>query len=241
MKLYLCDAQGVLLGETEARVSPARPQNPDGSPNYLFPAGSTATPPPATGDGQAAVFDGQTWRVEEDYRGQTAYATADGSALAIRAVGPVPEGYTRTPPPGRAYTWDAASASWQPDMAAIRAAAEDAIDAQADALLAPYMSLTPGRAMTYLAKEEQARQFLAEENPDPAAYPLIAGEVGITADTEQAVAETILAMSQAWHAMGAAIESARLAAKKKVRETATPEAVQAVCDAIVWPKAEATA
>ena len=239
MNLYLYDSQGVLLGETEARVSPARPQNPDGSPNYLFPANCTATQPPVTAAGQVAVFDGQAWRVEEDHQGRTAYATADGRATVLQAVGPLPEGITLTPFPGRHYAWDAATASWQPDMAAIRAVAENAIDAQADALLTPYMSLTPGRAMTYLAKEAQATAYLAKENPDPAAYPLITGEVGITADTPQAVAETILAKSQAWHAVGAAIEAVRLAAKKKVREAATPEAVQAVCDAIVWPALEA--
>ncbi|OLN24852.1 putative tail fiber assembly protein [Desulfovibrio sp. DV] len=240
MKLsYLYDAQGVFLGQCEARLSPARPQNPDGSPNYLQPANTTDAMPPLVGNGQVPVFDGEAWRVVEDHRGQVAYATADGQPMTILAVGPLPEGATLTPPPSRRHTWDAATASWQPDMAAIQADAEAAIDAQADALLAPYISLTPGRAMTYLAKEAQARQFLAAENPDPADYPLIAGEVGITADTAKAVAETILDMAQAWHSMGAAIEAVRLTAKKQVRQAQTPEAVQAVLNAIVWPKEQA--
>lgn len=240
MKLfYLYDAQGVFLGQCEARLSPARPQNPDGSPNYLQPANATDVPSPLVGNGQVPVFDGAAWRVEEDHRGQVAYATADGQPLAILAVGPLPEGATLTPPPSRRHTWDAATASWQPDMAAIQTDAEGVIDNQADALLAPYISLTPGRAMTYLAKEAQARQFLEAAEPDPADYPLIAGEVGITADTAKAVAETILAMAKAWHTMGAAIESVRLAAKKQVRQTQNPEAIQAVLDAIVWPKAGA--
>ena len=109
-------------------------------------------------------------------------------------------------------------------MVAIRLYAETMIDAQADRLLEPYISLTPGRAMTYLAKEAQATAFLAATDPNPADYLLIAGEVGITADTPQAVAETILAMSRSWHAMGAAIETVRLAAKKSAREAQSPEA-----------------
>lgn len=239
MKLHLYDAQGVFLGSQEARLSPARPQNPDGSPNYLFPANTTAMQPPVLLAGQAAVWDGQAWRVAEDHRGATVYATASGQAQVLQAVGPVPEGYTLTPPSSRYDAWDAASASWQPDMVRVQAQAEAFIDSQADALLAPYMTLTPGRAMTYLAKEAQATAFLAAENPDPAAYPLIAGEVGITADTPKAVAETILAMSRAWHAMGAAIESVRLTAKKKTREATTAGEVQAVLDAIAWPTPEA--
>lgn len=237
MQLYLYDSQGAYIGRQEARRSPARPQNPDGSPNYLWPANATDVPPPLVGEGQIPVFDGEAWRVEEDHRGQVAYATADGQPRPILAIGPLPEGATLVPPPSRRHAWDAATASWQPDMAAIQADAEAAIDAQADALLAPYMTLTPGRAMTYLAKEAQARQFLAAVEPDPADYPLIAGEVGITADTARAVAETILAMSQSWHALGAVIESVRLTAKKRVRQAQTPEAVQAELAAVVWPKA----
>lgn len=236
MQLYLYDAQGACIGRQEARLSPARPHNPDGSPNYLLPSNATPIQPPLTAAGQVAVFDGEAWRVEEDHRGQVAYATADGKPAIIQAFGPLPEGLTLTPPPGRRYAWDAATNTWQPDMAAIRADAEDIIDDQADALLAPYISLTPGRAMTYLAKEAQARQFLEAADPKPADYPLIAGEVGITADTAKAVAETILAMAKAWHAMGGAIEAVRLAAKRQVRQAPTPEAVQAVLAGIAWPE-----
>jgi len=234
---YLYDAQGAYLGQCEARLSPARPQNADGSPNYLWPANATDVPPPLVGADQIPVFDGEAWRVAADYRGRIAYAVADGQPMTIGTLGPVPEGATLIPPPSRHHVWDAVAASWQPDMAAIRADAEAVVDNQADALLAPFMTLTPGRAMTYLAKETQARQFLAAAEPDPADYPLIAGEVGITADTAKAVAETILAMSQSWHALGAAIEAVRLTDKKQVRQAQTPEAVQAVLDAVVWPKA----
>ena len=235
MILYCYDASGVYTGPISPRLSPARPLI-DGQPNYLRPANATDVVPPTLAEGQAAVFDGQTWRVVEDHRGAVVYDTATRQAATVRSLGPLPEGYTATPPPSARHTWD--GASWQPDMAAIRADAEAVIDAQADAQLAPYISLTPGRAMTYQAKEAQASAYLAATDPDPAAYPLIAGEVGITADTPRAVAETILAMSRSWHAMGAAIEAVRLAAKKRVREAQTPEAVQAVCDALAWPVLE---
>lgn len=233
MILYCYDAAGLYTGPLSPRLSPVRPMI-DGQPNYLCPANATDVAPPILADGQAAVFDGQAWRVVEDHRGAVVYDTATRRATTVSTLGPVPEGYTLSVPPSRFCSWD--GATWQPDMAAIRAEAEAAIDTQADALLAPYMSLTPGRAMTYLAKEAQATAFLAAENPDPTAYPLISGEVGITADTPQAVAETIQAKARAWHAMGAAIESVRLAAKKSVREVATPEAVQGVLDGLTWPE-----
>jgi len=233
--LYSYDESGLYTGPISPRLSPARPFI-DGQPNYLRPANATDLAPPALAEGQAAVFDGQTWRVVEDHRGEIAYATATRQPVAIQAVGPVPEGCTLTPPPSRFHTWD--GAVWLPDMGQVRASAEAVIDAQADALLAPYMTLTPGRAMTYMAKEAQARQYLEADSPDPADYPLIAGEVGITGDTPQAVAETILAMSRAWHSMGAAIESVRLAAKRDAREAQTPEAVQAALDAVTWPGAQ---
>ncbi|MBI4804472.1 MAG: hypothetical protein HY795_04470 [Desulfovibrio sp.] len=236
MKLYIYDEQGAHLGEVEARLSPARPQNLDGSPNYLYPANSTELPPPLVGTGQVPMFDGEAWRVEEDHRGQIAFNTATLQPVWIQNVGPVPEGYTLITPPSLLHVWD--GSAWQPNMDAIRSSAEATIDAQADALLAPYMTLTPGRAMTYMAKEAQATAFLAATNPNPADYPLIAGEVGITADTPKAVAETILSMSRAWHAMGALIETVRLTAKKRVREAQTPDAVQVILDGITWPKAE---
>ena len=233
MLLYTYDNDGVLIGTKEARLSPARIHNDDGSPNWLIPAMSTELAPPMTAPGQVAVFDGENWRVEKDHRGQLAFVTATRQPTPVTALGPIPEGCTLLPPPGVHYTWD--GAAWQPDMGAIRAAAEAAIDAQADAQLEPYMTLSPGRAMTYMAKEAQAREFLAVAEPDLADFPLIAGEVGITAETAQGVAETILTMSRAWHSVGAAIESARLGAKAAVRKAATPEAVQDVFSGLAWP------
>ena len=233
MILYCYDDSGLFTGPISPPLSPSRPMI-DGQPNYLRPAGTTDVPPPALAEGQAAVFDGQAWQVVADYRGTVLYDTATKQAATVRTVGPIPLGYTQVPPPGRHYFWD--GLEWEPDMAAIRAEAEAVIDAQADAQLSPFISLTPGRAMTYQAKQAQAEAFLAATEPDPADYPLIAGEVGITADTPRAVAETILAMSRSWHAMGAAIEAVRLAAKKQAREALTPEAVQAVLDGITWPE-----
>ncbi|GAB6035836.1 hypothetical protein JCM15519_03950 [Fundidesulfovibrio butyratiphilus] len=235
MQLYAYDKSGAFTGTRAAQLSPARPYNADGSPNWLMIASATELAPPAVEPGQAAVFDGQAWRVVEDHRGEAVYSTADGTRIVIAALGPMPEGCTQIPRPGMHYTWD--GQAWRADMDAIRARAEAVIDGQADALLAPYMSLTPGRAMTYLAKQDQARQYLAEEPPDPAKYPLIVGEVGLTGDTAQAVAETILAQARAWYGVGAAVETVRLTAKKAVREAQTPQAVDDVLAGLVWPGA----
>ena len=104
MQLYIHDDQGLYLGTVEARLSPARPQNPDGSANYLYPANSTDVPPPGIAEGQAAVFDGQAWRVVEDHRGKIAFATDTRRPVAIQALGPVPGGYTLIPSAGPVST-----------------------------------------------------------------------------------------------------------------------------------------
>ena len=129
----------------------------------------------------------------------------------------------------------------QSESSAVQASLESVFRIEAATPLAVYGRLgdvTPGLRVlrSYLAKEAQARQFLEAAAPEPADYPLIAGEVGVTADTAKAVAETILAMAKAWHAMGGAIEAVRLAAKKQVRQAPTPEAVQTVLAGIAWPE-----
>jgi hypothetical protein len=75
---------------------------------------------------------------------------------------------------------------------------------------------SPGdmQAVVYLLKADEARRFLADPTPDPASYPFLAAEVGITAPSMSAVAEQILAASNEWRAHLAQLDAARLAAKR---------------------------
>ena len=106
--------------------------------------------------------------------------------------------------------------------------------------------ITPGSAQMarYQRKESQARAYLAAleagtlpEDADARAeaYPAVYGEVGITAETAEAVAVTIVAMADAWWAYGDAVEAVRLAGKRAVEAAGTPAAVAAAEAAIVWP------
>lgn len=131
-------------------------------------------------------------------------------------------------------------------LAGEKAAATARIDARAESLC--NQVITPGSAQMarYQRKEGQARDYLAAlaagTLPEDAtsradAYPAVYGEVGITAETPEAVAATIVAIAAAWWSYGDAIEAARLAGKRAVEAAGTPEAVAAAEAAVAWPAA----
>ncbi|GIT85454.1 hypothetical protein ROBYS_04700 [Roseobacter sp. OBYS 0001] len=74
----------------------------------------------------------------------------------------------------------------------------------------------------YLRKEAQARAFLAEAvtPTDLTDYPLIAAEVGITAQSATQVAQVYINLAFQWESVGAALETVRLGAINTI-ETAT--------------------
>jgi len=104
MILYSYDISGLYAGPAAAALSPARPFV-DGEPNYLRPSRTTEQAPPECEPGFAAVFDGESWQVLEDHRGQTIHDTGSGAARAVTAVGPIPEGWTAQPRPDARHVW----------------------------------------------------------------------------------------------------------------------------------------
>lgn len=95
------DSDGIYIGQTEAELDTyAR----DGS--YLIPGGCIDTAPPEANENQAARWTGSSWEYIPDYRGKTAYQTADGQAVMIEQVGTLPEGLTLAAPPTPSHTWD---------------------------------------------------------------------------------------------------------------------------------------
>uniref|UniRef100_I2Q2M3 DUF4376 domain-containing protein n=1 Tax=Desulfovibrio sp. U5L TaxID=596152 RepID=I2Q2M3_9BACT len=129
-------------------------------------------------------------------------------------------------------------------LAAAKAGAAARIDAQAEVLC--NQVVTPGSAQMarYQRKEAIARSYLAaltagalpaDEAARAEAYPAVFGEVGITADTPEAVARTIVAMADAWWAYGDALEKVRLAGKRDVGAAADPAGVAAAEAAVAWP------
>ncbi|MCR5264982.1 MAG: hypothetical protein K6E29_00130 [Cyanobacteria bacterium RUI128] len=65
MKIYLYDKNtNIFLSESTAQKNPKRPGE------FLFPKNSTIICPPAVRQNQAAVFNGVSWDIVDDYRGE---------------------------------------------------------------------------------------------------------------------------------------------------------------------------
>lgn len=108
------------------------------------------------------------------------------------------------------------------------------IDEAAEAARLRYITGGSGQAMTYQQKATEAAAALAATDPDPADYPLIVAEIGITAPTLLEVATVIDGAYQQWRVVGAAIEALRLGGKAAVAAAMTVEDVKAAAD-ITWP------
>ncbi|MBN8294545.1 hypothetical protein JI664_21410 [Rhodobacter sp. NTK016B] len=81
----------------------------------------------------------------------------------------------------------------------------------------------PGQDLIYQAKEAEARAWLADPAPDPADYPLLSAEVGITAPDAAALAALWISLSADWRATAATLEALRMTVGAAI-DTATTEA-----------------
>ncbi|MBW9072405.1 hypothetical protein [Agrobacterium deltaense] len=121
-----------------------------------------------------------------------------------------------------------------PTLNTIKTSTARGIDADAEAARLRYITGGSGQAMTYQQKAAEAAAALAATDPDPANYPLIVAEIGITAPTLLEVAAVIDGAYQQWRVVGAAIEALRLGGKAAVAAATTVEDAQAAAD-ITWP------
>ena len=131
-------------------------------------------------------------------------------------------------------TWTA-RAETPAELAAAKAAAITTIDTEAEAVRLRYV--TPGAAqqLIYEAKRHEAVALAADQSPDPADYPLLAAEIGITASTLTDVGAAVLLTAAQWRNVAAAIERLRLGAKQAVAAATTIAAVHAAA-AVAWPE-----
>lgn len=120
-------------------------------------------------------------------------------------------------------------------LAAVKNQMIGLVNAAAEKERLKYITSGQGQAMTYTEKRDQARAFLAAEDPDPADYPMIANEVGITAATAREVAEVIAGRYAAWKAIGEEIEKVRMIANKAIDDAADEAGAKAVAAGITWP------
>ncbi|WP_319484519.1 hypothetical protein [uncultured Cohaesibacter sp.] len=120
-------------------------------------------------------------------------------------------------------------------LEAAKSIALDAINTKIAAERAALLTDMVGQEMIYLAKEAEAKAWQAEINPDLADYPLLAAEVGITADDADALAALWLLMADQWRKTAARLEAIRLKAKADIAAAETLDAIESVESGIVLP------
>lgn len=84
----------------------------------------------------------------------------------------------------------------------------------------------------YADKREEADRYLkasaGNKVPDPADYPYLSAEVGITAVTMTDLANLWISMDRSWKRVAASIERISLGAKSQVRVAAGPPQIEAI-------------
>ncbi|WP_332117230.1 hypothetical protein [Azorhizobium caulinodans] len=136
-----------------------------------------------------------------------------------------------------ALTPEAVAAGARAELADLQQALCADLDEAAEARRARLITLGAGQAMTYQAKAAEAQRLADDAAPDPASYPLLSAEVGLTADDLAGVGAAVRGANAAWIAAGAAIERVRLAGKRDIRAAGDVAAVRAAFAAVIWPEA----
>jgi hypothetical protein len=118
-----------------------------------------------------------------------------------------------------------------------KAAAISEVDALAGKKRMQYITTSPGQDVTYLAKLEDARAYVAAGYPqDSTPFVWIHAEATATGSTAQQTADFIIVTAGLWSAVGAQIEGARQGAKQAINAgqdvADVTAAVQAFNDAL---------
>lgn len=85
MQIYYYNSAGIYTHSSQLDDTDRDPLQPA---KFLIPAGCTTTPPPTLNANEAAVWDGNAWRIEPDFRGAT-YWLADVEYV-MTALGKLP-------------------------------------------------------------------------------------------------------------------------------------------------------
>ena len=112
-------------------------------------------------------------------------------------------------------------------LAEAKADAREHLTAVISAARTAMITDLPGQDMIYLAKETEARAWVAAEDPDMADYPLLSAEVGITAPDADALAQLWLNLATLWRAAAALLEAVRMAVGGAIEAAETVDDVEA--------------
>ncbi|KRB51781.1 hypothetical protein ASE04_09615 [Rhizobium sp. Root708] len=122
-----------------------------------------------------------------------------------------------------------------PTLDEIKSWLKAGIDSAAENERLKYITPGFGQAMTYMQKAAEAARYLATVEPEPADYPMLSAEVGITAETLAGVATVVNDAYTQWQMIGAAIESIRLSAKASIGDASSEATARAIFEAVAWP------
>lgn len=120
-----------------------------------------------------------------------------------------------------------AAAAAEAALTTARAAARARLTAHITTARAALITVLPGQDMIYQAKEAEARAWIADPSPDPANYPLLAAEIGLTAPDAHSLAQLWLNMAQLWRQAAADLEALRLGVGAAIDAAETVEEVEA--------------
>ncbi|MFE3838599.1 hypothetical protein [Pseudogemmobacter sonorensis] len=120
-------------------------------------------------------------------------------------------------------------------LAAARSHARARLIAHVTAAREALITRLPGQDMIYLAKEAEARAWIAATDPDIADYPLLAAEAGLTAPDPGQLAQLWLNMAALWRTTAADLEAARLGTEAAIGAAATAAEIER---ALEWMSAQ---
>ncbi|WP_054302632.1 hypothetical protein [Gemmobacter sp. LW-1] len=118
-------------------------------------------------------------------------------------------------------------------LEAAKAEARVTLAAAVTAARATLITDLPGQSMIYLAKEAEARTWIADPTPDPAAYPLLSAELGITAPDGASLAQIWLNLATLWRSTAADLEALRLTTRAAIDAATTVEEVEAAMASVM--------
>lgn len=114
------------------------------------------------------------------------------------------------------------------DLSAVKSASIGRVNTLAGDLRRAFITVLPGQEMIYLAKESEARGWIADPAPELASYPLLAAEAGLTAPDADQLAQVWLNLGDQWRQVAAQIEAARLGAVYGIAAADTEAAIAAI-------------
>lgn len=208
------DETGVYLRSSDARQDPKVPGRP------VVPAKATLVAPPAVGERQTARWNGSTWDLVADHRGDT-WWRGHGDPVVIEFVGdPHEVGLLRAEPAPPPRLTDAAQAK------AELSAGIDAI------LMAAVGNVPEHEKLSWPVKEAAARRVLAD-----GAAALAEDRAMLSAETAamgqndlDAVAGKIVAKANAYRLLIAAASGIRQAAEDRLTATDNPADFERIVD-----------